>query len=254
MRAILTYHSIDDSGSPISVSPASFRRHVEWLASGAVPVRPLAELLSGPGETDAVALTFDDGFRSLAETAWPLLQDHGLPATLFVPTGHVGETNTWPGGPDPGIPTLPLVDWDTLGAMAGEGLQLGSHGRRHHDLRTLEPERLAEELDRSAEALERATGARPRSFAYPYGYLNEAVVGAVGDRFELACTTELRTLDPRDDLLRLPRLDAYYLQAPGRLESFGSPRFRAWLWLRARARAVRAMLEDGAWRGSRQST
>jgi peptidoglycan/xylan/chitin deacetylase (PgdA/CDA1 family) len=242
MRAILTYHSIDDSGSPISVSEASFRRHVEWLASGVVRVRPLAELLCGPVETDAVALTFDDGFRNFAETAWPLLREHGLPATLFVPTGHVGETNTWPGGPDPGIPTLPLVDWDTLGRLAGEGLALGSHGRRHHDLRTLDAARLADELDRSAEALERTTGERPRTFAYPYGYLNDAVVQAVRDRFELACTTELRVLDPEDDPLRLPRLDAYYFRAPGGLESFGSPRFRAYLWLRARARAARSLL------------
>ena len=38
MRAILTYHSIDESGSPISVDPDAFRRHVRWLASGRVRV------------------------------------------------------------------------------------------------------------------------------------------------------------------------------------------------------------------------
>ena len=41
MRAILTYHSIDESGSPISISRRDFRRHIEWFASGAVQVLPL---------------------------------------------------------------------------------------------------------------------------------------------------------------------------------------------------------------------
>ncbi|TFG50637.1 MAG: polysaccharide deacetylase, partial [Gemmatimonadales bacterium] len=45
MRAILTYHSIDDSGSPISVAPEQFRAHVRWLQSGVIRVVPLAELL-----------------------------------------------------------------------------------------------------------------------------------------------------------------------------------------------------------------
>ena len=45
MRAILTYHSIDGSGSPVSVDEAAFRRHVDWLASGAVDVVPLERIL-----------------------------------------------------------------------------------------------------------------------------------------------------------------------------------------------------------------
>ncbi len=44
MRAILTYHSIDSSGSPISLSEESFRGHVRFLGSGRVSVVPLAEL------------------------------------------------------------------------------------------------------------------------------------------------------------------------------------------------------------------
>ena len=40
MRAVLTYHSIDDSGSPISVRRDAFQRHVKWLASGQVAVAP----------------------------------------------------------------------------------------------------------------------------------------------------------------------------------------------------------------------
>ena len=44
MRAILTYHSIDSSGSPISLSEEAFRAHVRFFGSGRVAVVPLADL------------------------------------------------------------------------------------------------------------------------------------------------------------------------------------------------------------------
>src|SRR5690606_36506277 len=95
MKAILTYHSVDPSGSPISIDRDAFRAHVRWLASGPIRVVDLDVLIALPPETDAVSLTFDDGFENFASTAWPLLLDHGLPVTLFVVTGFVGRSNTW---------------------------------------------------------------------------------------------------------------------------------------------------------------
>jgi len=62
MRAILTYHSIDESGSVISVSESVFRGHVTWLARSAVRVVSIDTLMHLPADANAVALTFDDGF------------------------------------------------------------------------------------------------------------------------------------------------------------------------------------------------
>ena len=55
MKAILTYHSVDDSGSAVSVSPDTFRRHVRWLASWRVRVVTVPELLALPPASDASA-------------------------------------------------------------------------------------------------------------------------------------------------------------------------------------------------------
>src|SRR5713101_6332064 len=110
MRAILTYHSIDDSGSAISIPPAVFKEHVRWISQRQIHVESLDDLLAGDkeAETDTVAITFDDGFANFT-LAVELLADYGLPATLFVVAGHVGGTNAWGGRTDPGIPTLPLL-------------------------------------------------------------------------------------------------------------------------------------------------
>jgi peptidoglycan/xylan/chitin deacetylase (PgdA/CDA1 family) len=117
MRAILTYHSVDETGSVISISERSFRGHAAWLAKGHVRVVPLDEITSVPPDEDAVAITFDDGLASFGRVASPLLLEHGLPATLFVVADAVGSSNVWRGRQDPGIPVQPLLDWEQLGAL-----------------------------------------------------------------------------------------------------------------------------------------
>lgn len=242
MKAILTYHSIDPSGSPISVDPAEFRAHVRWLASGAVRVVSVAELLRLPLDAEAVAITFDDGFANFAAEAAPMLLEHGLPATLFVVTEHGGGTNVWGGVMDLRVPTLPLLGWDELGRLAEQGIELGAHTRTHPRLTTLSPARARGEIAGSVERIERETGRRPAGFAYPYGDVNETVAAAAAESCAWACTTELRVLGSADGPHLLPRLDMYYLRRPGRLESWGTPRFRRAIWLRARARGVRGRL------------
>jgi peptidoglycan/xylan/chitin deacetylase (PgdA/CDA1 family) len=238
VKAILTYHSIDESGSPISVSRAAFERHVAWLASGRVRVTSIGELRALPETADAVSITFDDGFRNFGEIAAPLLQSRGLSATVFVVSGAVGGTNAWNGRPDAGVPTLPLLDWSEIEQLLSGGVEFGAHTRSHPRLDALADHDLVEEIDGSAHDIERRIGRRPDGFAYPYGAMTDTAVSIVRDRFSWACTTELALLGDNDAAL-LPRLDMYYFRDPGRLESWGSTRFRIYLNIRSHARRIR---------------
>jgi peptidoglycan/xylan/chitin deacetylase (PgdA/CDA1 family) len=240
VRAILTYHSVDPSGSPVSVAEETFARHVRFLAAGDVRVVPLGDLTGGGDAEDAVALTFDDGFANFATTAWPLLRGAGLPATVYLVTEHVGGDNSWGGRAQPGIPELPLMDWDAVGRLAEEGVDFGAHSRTHPHLPGLDAARLEDEVLGCRERIAKATGRAPSSFCYPYGDVDERAVAAVRAAYATACTTELRWLRPGDDAHRLPRLDAFYLQAPGRLEAYGSRPFARHVTFRALLRRVRA--------------
>jgi peptidoglycan/xylan/chitin deacetylase (PgdA/CDA1 family) len=239
MRAIIMYHSIDPSGSPISVDRGTFRAHVAWLARGPVRVLPVAELAGAGVEEDAVAITFDDGFANLETEAAPLLADHGLPATVYVVSGAVGGTNAWGGRDAPGIPTLPLLDWDGLGRVRERGMEVGAHTRTHRRLPALSPAELEDEVAGGGEAIAEATGTRPATFAYPYGAYDPASAGLVASRYAWGVTTDLRPLERSEDPALLPRLDAWYFRQPGRLEAWGSARFRWRLRARGAARRVR---------------
>lgn len=242
MRAILTYHSIDESGSPISVDPRAFRSHMLFLAGGRPRVVPLADIASPSASDDAVALTFDDGFQNFRDIAAPLLAELGLPATVFVVSDHVGGKNNWASAASHPVPALPLMSWDDLGTVAEYGVEIGAHSRRHPRLTAVSAQVLADEVNGGAERIKEALDIRPTSFAYPYGDLDHVVVSAVSATYLRACTTELRALSPDDESMRLPRLDAYYFRASGQLEQWGTTAFQRRMWLRAQARRVRRLV------------
>ena len=239
MRAILTYHSIDDSGSPISVSRAAFRRQLEWLAAERVQVVPLSELPLLPGGSRAVALTFDDGIANVATEAFPILDGNGMTATVFVVTRRVGMDNQWTTASRHRVPRLPLLGWEELGQLSRRGWTIGSHSRHHLRLPACSDQQLEEELKGAADDIVTSLGVRPGWFAYPYGELDARVSARTATAYEGACTTELRPLREGESLTRLPRIDAWYLRSWART-GWGGPGFRALLSVRRLLRAARA--------------
>ena len=241
MKATLTYHSIDGSRSAISVSPHAFARHLTWLTSGRIKVLTLDALVAHPDESsDAVAVTFDDGFLNIREAVGQLLEN-GVPVTIFAVSGRVGSTNAWSGGTHHGIPTLPLLGWDDLERLVARGAAVEAHTRSHTVLTGLSELALDEELHGCQEELHARLGARSSHLAYPYGEVDSAVEARAAAYFRHAHTTELRCVTSADAALRLPRLDMYYFQAPGALEAWGSSAFArrvAWIAFKRKAGRV----------------
>jgi peptidoglycan/xylan/chitin deacetylase (PgdA/CDA1 family) len=234
--AIITYHSLDTSGSVISIQPELFRRHIEGLLEQRVPIVPLDQAVRTPG---SVALTFDDGFKNLVEQAFPLLERYRLPATVFMVTGYCGRLNTWPGQPELGIQPLPLMNHHDLQQLPN-GVELGAHTATHPNLTKLPPEQASMELRTSRMVLEDITGRQVRWLAYPYGASTPKVRELARQEFVLACGTELKYVKNEADPLNLPRIDAYYLRLGLRAERLLAPIGTAYIALRNVLRATRA--------------
>lgn len=237
MRAVLMLHGIDESGSVLSVGAREFRSLLESIRASGHRLVPLTTLLEGH-DSDAVALTFDDGFRSVGACAAPILRELAVPATLFLTTERVGRDNLWPGQPA-GAPRFDMMDWATVSRLAREDWSIEAHSLHHPDLRLLDDATLERELSLPSDQIEERVGRRPRILAYPYGYFDARVATHARRHFRFAVTTVFRPLRPHEDAVRIPRLDAYYLRAPAVHRHFGSPAFLAYLAARGAARRWR---------------
>jgi peptidoglycan/xylan/chitin deacetylase (PgdA/CDA1 family) len=211
MYAILTFHSIDDKGSVISYTPQLFGMLLDVLARKNIPVLGLDALLA-PGTREGVAITFDDGMRSVYRNALPVLRDHGVPAHLFLATSAVGSDTPWPRDAADGH-SFEMLNWDEIAALHAAGISIECHTRTHPDMRTLSVLQMQEECEQADEQIGSCLGRRPRYFAYPFGYHNSKVREFVRQRYQGAVTTELKPLGKHTDIAALPRLDAYYLQS-----------------------------------------
>ena len=216
---ILMYHAVEPARSPLSVTPKLFRSHLRRIAeSGArvVTVRELTEELQrGKSQRDLlVAITFDDGFESVAEVAAPLLADKGLAATVFCVAGRLGGTSDWPSG-RAGVTARALASASALRDLSQAGLEIGSHGFDHEPLVVDTEELLRREITHSKRVLEEVVGTPVTSFAYPYGADPSPFARQlVEETYAAACTTRMASLGPDPDRYALPRVDAHYVRRP----------------------------------------
>lgn len=243
--AIFTFHSIDEEGSVLSYRPDALARFVEGLLEEGVAIVPPSRLLAASRDgRPRAALTFDDAFASAHRHALPLLERLGVPAVTYVVSGRVGGDNRWPGQPA-SAPTGRLMSWSELGEWVAAGLEVGSHTETHPRLTALDATALERELAASRARLEDRLGVPVGQLAYPYGLASDAVARRAAEVYDLAVTTRMRFLRPGAPPHRLPRIDTYYLRAPGaRAPVFGR---RSRLRLRARAalRELRGLLLPG---------
>ncbi len=247
---ILTYHSLDDSGSVISTPPAAFSFQMRTLRDRGYRGIRLVDLIDAwEGKAQlppkAIVLTFDDAFANLVDHALPLLGECGFTATIFAVADYCGKQNNWPTQP-PGTPILPLMSDGQLRAAAAAGMEIGAHTRTHPFLARLSASEVEGELGGGQADLQDRLGQEVGTLAYPYGSLIPAVVKAARSLYRAACTVELNTARPSDDRWQLPRLDMYYWRNPQIFRHFGTPMGGAYLGLRRLMRFARQQLHGGA--------
>lgn len=173
---IIAYHGLGEcpaSEDPYNlfVSPAAFRRQMEFLARRRRVV-PLEAALSGqlPRGRPAVAITFDDGYRSVLTEAAPVLGQLGLPATVFVPTAYLGGRSEWL---PPSRCPLEIMSPEELREAERSGIAVESHGHEHIAFSRASGAEAEADLRASIERLSEILDRRPRYLAYPFGPSSE---------------------------------------------------------------------------------
>lgn len=109
-------------------------------------------LIRGPRDSKRIALTFDDGpAEGFTPHVLDILREHQVPATFFLCGKNVEQ--------HPGL----------LRRIVAEGHAVGNHTYSHPFMYFKSRRRMAEEIDRTQEAIEQVAGFRPKVFRPPYG-------------------------------------------------------------------------------------
>lgn len=182
---ILCYHAVSERWpASLSVTPAAFEKQLRTLAARGFSSVGFTDAVVSP-RSKTVAVTFDDGFRSVLEVAYPVLNRLGMAATLFVPTdwpGRSPQPMAWPGidqwldGPHRDE-CAPLA-WDEIRWLADRGWEIGSHTCSHPHLTQVADAQLDDELRRSKADCAEQLGRPCTSIAYPYGDHDGSVVNS----------------------------------------------------------------------------
>jgi peptidoglycan/xylan/chitin deacetylase (PgdA/CDA1 family) len=172
---VLTYHDIGPQAKGrLVISAKSFEDQMHYLKEQGYRVVSLSEFheflsLRRQLPRRSVVITFDDGYKSFVQYAYPVLKKLGFTATLFVYTDYVGAGRN-------------ALSWDDLTRLAAEGFQVEGHSKTHSDLRRRQGEseadharRLRAEMEAPQKLFEQRMGRPARFLAYPYGAADDAV-------------------------------------------------------------------------------
>lgn len=220
---VLMYHRVgevhDTAERKYCIEAQRFSGHMHALARAgwhAVSSEDFHAWLIGEGDLpeQSFLLTFDDGFLGVYEYAHPVLKALGWPATMFLVSGLIGQTDRWPKSGNPVANNYPLLDRNQIDVMRNEGWSFHGHSRSHRDLTTLSDTELDEQISGCREDLLQL-GLKPRFFAYPYGRFGDREASAVSAAGYEAAFSVQPGFNRRDvDRLSIRRLDVFGTDTP----------------------------------------
>ena len=166
------------------ITPQAFEAQMQELKNKGISVIPMQDFLAWRRGEKAIPaksaiLTFDDGWKSQHEVAWPIVKKFNYPVTLFIYTEGI-RPGHFSGGES--------MSWDQLAEMRDAGIDIQGHTATHQDLRRpydkvakkkLSPPEyeqwLENEVAGSKQMIEQKLGVKVNCFAVPYGFYNEHI-------------------------------------------------------------------------------
>lgn len=229
---ILMYHHLDNNlNNNAVISPKNFELQIKTLKEegyNTITVHQLHDYLYSNGNLpkNPVLITFDDGYLSNYETAYPILKKYNMHAEIFIITSRILEKNE----ENPYTNEIPKMNWDQLKEMRNH-ITIQSHTWDSHyklDSRNgkqygaiygpgyingkLENQdeyekRVISDLIRSKKVITDKLGYEPIAISYPFGSKSkqtEELSKKAG--FKMAFVIEDRSVKKGENIFALSRI------------------------------------------------
>ncbi len=165
------YHKVSTANIDfMTVTTEQLRRHLTYLRQANYQFVSLANVLDSLKKDRAVSLprramlvTFDDAYQNNLTNALPILQEFGVPVTIFVSTAFVGGMNEWDGSTDS------ILTSEQLKCLIDKDFTLAYHSHRHLNYKNHPIETIETDLITNVEEANRMNLPMASAFSYPYG-------------------------------------------------------------------------------------
>lgn len=227
--AVLMYHHIHSKDTSSStITPELFRDQLEWLQDKGynfISLPDFTRYLNGWTVPDnAVFVTFDDGYESFYNEAFPILTDLNIPALNHIITGNLE---------DPHAGYIPYVSYSQIAEMRAQAsyIDFGCHSDLLHtklpdgeaalvgrlssadgmkETDDAYKERILEDTKKCIEKLTASPSQEPvEIYAYPFGIYSPSAssfIREAGIHFAFTIVNDMATR--QSDPLLIPRINA----------------------------------------------
>lgn len=166
---ILLYHNVSETyvngQADMHITPDMFEEHMKTLNDAGYHAVSITDVVSGVAMPEnPIVITFDDGYYSNYEFAYPVLQKYNMCGTIFVITDKMGNFDT----------SYRHFDWQTAREMENSGIiEILSHTNSHSRLSQVSDIQLVLELRQSKYIIEKELEKKCNILAAPYGDFDE---------------------------------------------------------------------------------
>jgi peptidoglycan/xylan/chitin deacetylase (PgdA/CDA1 family) len=205
---ILVYHRFGPvAADSMTVRTSVFAEQLRFLHEHGytvVPLRDIVNFVEGHGSLPAraVAITADDGHRTVFTEMRPLVERYRIPVTLFIYPSAISNARY-------------AMTWEQLKQLQATGLfEIESHSYWHPNFH-VEKSRLSAgdyqkfvemQLLKSRQVLERRVGSHVDLLAWPFGIQDEELIAAARKAGYVAgFTLERRVAAPPQNVMAIPR-------------------------------------------------
>ena len=198
---VLMYHRFDDSKNiSTNISPSTFEDQMNYLKNNNYKILRLSSLYdffyNGKKIPDkSVFITIDDGYKSVFDTAYPILKKNKFPFSIFISAKYISDDRK-----------SDFMSWEMLKKLKADGVEIYNHTYDHKSLNLMSDNEIIENIEKNHSILSKMVGTNFNFFSYPYGesnLRNEKLLEQLG--FSLAFSQHSGVININSNKLRLPR-------------------------------------------------
>ncbi len=207
---VLQYHHVSiNTPSSTSIHPQLFIDHLNLIDQQGFQVLPLPKVIQHLKQGIAfqqktLAITFDDGYLSIYQNAYPELKKRHLPFTIFISPRDIDQKfgNS--------------LSWQQLKEMQDNGATISNHSYQHLHLLAKAPNespqqwkiRIQQDIKQSNKRLQDKLSINNKLFAYPYGEFNNPLKTLLKNMGYTAFSQQSGPISASSDMQALARFPA----------------------------------------------